>query len=362
MWHSSVDTSKDASIQQAPLADTFPFDKLPAELQLMVIRFAMPEDGLRSIFHRNKKYEPPPSEPIRRASIPTGLFRTNHYLSAVSLDTFRREVCMHIGVSPIKVTCFGHRVTTHPFPASIPKSNAHFFTSMRNYQLNIRPAEARPSTIKQKKLKEQLRRVSDMLSENDNIKHLTVTFPCHCSWYCHCSGHCRCALRDTSRVVAAVLDFLSPLKRIKVAKTVVFKPASGLFIDAEDDNCNGNRCLSLAHTMEASMGQLNGEALTYREATWKRIKAIEPPHTSWTPTKFDYYGFLDKFCSKIEEMSDEEFKIWTQWYIERIERLFTQWEIQKAADRVKWIKSLKQCYNEAAVVRATKLARQDEEV
>ncbi|KAL8889273.1 MAG: hypothetical protein Q9215_003439 [Flavoplaca cf. flavocitrina] len=344
MWHSSVDTIKDTSIQQTPSADTFPFDKLPAELQLMVIRFAMPEDGLRSISHRNKEYEPPPSQPIRRASIPTALFRTNHYLSAVSLDTFHREVCMHIGVSPKKITCSGHWVTTHPFPARISPSKAHFFTSMRKYQLNIRPGEIRPNKPMQKNMKEQLRRASDMLAENDDIKHLTVTFPCHCTWSCHCSVRCLCALRDTSRVFAAVLDFLSPLKRIKVAKTVIFKPASGLFIDAEDDNCNENRCLDLAHIVEASMSQLIGEALTPREATWQRIKAMELPHDSWTPTDFNYYSFLNEFFRKrLEGNSDEEFKLWTKRYIETFERIFIRWENQKAADRARWIKNLKQC-------------------
>ena len=333
----------EVSIQQAPSADIFPFDKLPAELQLMVIRFAMPEDGLRSISHRNKKYEPPPSQPIRRASIPTALFRTNHYLSAVSLDTFHREVCMHIGVSPKKVTCSGHWVTTHPFPARISPTKAHFFTSMRNYQLNIRPGEAIPNEFLQKKMKEQLRRGSDMLAENDDIKHLTVTFPCHCSWYCHCSVRCHCALRETSYVVAAVLDILSPLKRIKVANTVIFKPASGLFIDAEDDSCTETRCLNLAHTVEANMGQLVGEALTHREATWNRIKAMERPHHSWTPTNFNYYTYLYQFFRKFEETSDEDFKLWTKQYIQTFERIFLRWETQKAADRECWIKSLKQC-------------------
>ena len=350
MWDSSRDIIRPRSIQQAPSTSTFPFGKLPAELQLMIIRFSMPQDGLRSIRRRNQNNEPPPSEPVRRSSIPTGLFRTNHYLSAVSLDTFHSEVCMYIGVSLRRTICCGHWLNRCPFPARIPPCNAHFFTSMRHYQLNIRYGDAILDKSLQKEMKENLRLVSDMLSENSNIKHLTVTFPCHCSWYCRCSGHCQCAMRDTSQVVAAVMDFLSPLKRIKVANTVSFKPACGPYTNAEDGICNETRCLKLAHTMEASLSQLTGEALNHREATWKRIKAMERPHYSWTPSNFDYSKSLHKFCSILEGTSDENFKFWTKRHIEALERAFTQLEIQTAADRAEWLKNLKQCYKAVDVV------------
>ncbi|KAL8671084.1 MAG: hypothetical protein Q9168_004409 [Polycauliona sp. 1 TL-2023] len=43
----SGDDMQTAKTQSPPSTNTFPFEKLPTELQLMVVRFAMPQNGLR---------------------------------------------------------------------------------------------------------------------------------------------------------------------------------------------------------------------------------------------------------------------------------------------------------------------------
>ncbi|KAI4266084.1 MAG: hypothetical protein L6R38_008970 [Xanthoria sp. 2 TBL-2021] len=182
-------------------------------------------------------------------------------------------------------------------------------------------------------LKEQLRLTSDMLSENDNISHLTVTFPCYCSLP---------PVRDASRVAPAILDFLTPLKRIKVATTVLFIPAHGLNVQAEDDHCNKPECLNLAQTTQVSMGQLSGEVLNHREATWKRVKAMERPTGPWATLREEFLYHLKLYWLRCgESTTDEEFEFWTEIYVPALKDIVKKWKLKKAASRVKIAKKPK---------------------
>ncbi|KAL8853936.1 MAG: hypothetical protein Q9221_001244 [Calogaya cf. arnoldii] len=315
----------------------------------MVIRFAMPKNGLRFTGPPRTDGKSASGEPgryssyasIRKAdTVPTGLFRTNHYLSSVSLDIFTREACMHIGVSARAMISFDQRVKTYGLPGRVPANNVRCFTSMQRYQLNIRPgnsemtnfATARRYSVEKEgyeflhyELKEQLRLTSDMLAGNDNILHLKVTFPCYCSLP---------PVRDASRVAPAILDFLTPLKRIKVATTVLFIPAHGLNVQAEDDLCNKPECLNLAQTIQVSMGQLSGEVLNHREATWKRVKAMERPTGPWATLREEFlYNLRQYWLASGASKIDESFEFWTEIYVPALEDIIEQWNLKKAASR-----------------------------
>ncbi|KAL8639205.1 MAG: hypothetical protein Q9226_008899 [Calogaya cf. arnoldii] len=314
----------------------------------MIIRFAMPQDDLRFTGHNRAHEEYVPGEPgkyswnasiLKADSVPTGLFRTNHYLSSVSLNIFTGEACMHIGVSARAMICFDQRVGTHSpphyLPSRVPANYVRCFTSMQRYQLNIRPVNTiwlsgRANTVEDagyslepKELKEQLRLTSDMLAENGNISHLTVTFPCCCSLS---------SVRDGPPVASAILAILTPLNRIKVATTVVFIPAHGLNLLAEDDHCNKPKCLNFAQTIQASMGHLTGEALNFREAAWKRVKAMK--HPTYDMTFPDCEGFRDLrrywFCFDVND-TDSEFERWMRKYIPDSKDTLKQWRKEKKA-------------------------------
>ncbi|KAL8755731.1 MAG: hypothetical protein Q9199_003445 [Rusavskia elegans] len=91
--------NKNAYIQPAESTCTFPFEKLPAELQVMVIRLTMPQKGLRFQREDRKYYNATRGKrkwwyswTRQEDSVPTALFLTNHHLSAIALDTLYREV------------------------------------------------------------------------------------------------------------------------------------------------------------------------------------------------------------------------------------------------------------------------------
>lgn len=269
--------TNNAYIQPAQSMSTFPFEKLPAELQLMVIRFTMPQNGLRFQREDGRYYNATCGERKRwcswtrqEDSVPTALFLTNHHLSAIALDTLHRDVVMHIGVSHQVVSIFDQRIPTDHHPRRVPADMMHYFTSMRSYRLNIRIGGPGPPYMTKLLLsrglyhflylglKSRLELVSDLLAENPDVQRLTVTFPCCCT---------RPQAPNVPPIIPLTEDYLTILKRLKVGRPVKFIPAHGPDFQAEAELCKKPECLDLAQTFQASMGRLTGEALLHREET-----------------------------------------------------------------------------------------------
>ncbi|CAO1599601.1 hypothetical protein XANCAGTX0491_003320 [Xanthoria calcicola] len=269
--------TNNAYIQSAESMSTFPFEKLPAELQVTVIRFTMPQNGLRFQREDRKYYKTTRGRRKRwysftrqEDSVPIALFLTNHHLSAIALDTLHRDVFMHIGVSNEVVSIFDQRIPTDDYPHRVPADKMHYFTSMRSYRLNIRIGELGPPYMTDYVLsrgayqylnlglKARLELVSNTLAENPDLQRLTITFPCCCT---------RPQAPNVPPIIPLTKSYLKILKRLEVGRPVKFIPAHGPDFQAEADLCKKPECLDLAQTFRTSMGRLTGEALRHREET-----------------------------------------------------------------------------------------------
>ncbi|KAL8651844.1 MAG: hypothetical protein Q9226_004517 [Calogaya cf. arnoldii] len=313
----------------------FPFEKLPVELQLMVIQFAMPQKGLR--FQRQDRRYYNATRGTQRwwyswtrleDHVPTGLFLTNHYLSAIALDSLHREVYMHVGVSFAAVNIFDQEMPLSGLseigpglPSRVPADKMLYFTSMRRYRLNIRfgdywdngdPADFSAHRDLLSLLQENLRLTSDMLAENPDIQRLTVTFPCQCA-----------RPRGTPPKIPKPEQYLTIIKRIKVRQPAVFIPAHGPDA-AEADLCTKPECLHLAQSMQSALEHLNGEALSHREETWKRVKAIKRPR-GW-----EYHAIMELwyFWRCFKTADDETFERETKVIDSKLKECYYAWETE----------------------------------
>ncbi|KAL8790093.1 MAG: hypothetical protein Q9213_000795 [Squamulea squamosa] len=120
-------------------------------------------------------------------------------------------------------------------------------------------------------MKEQLRFVSDTLASNDSIRSLSITIPCDC---CLKGGN------GANSTVDEVLDFLTPLKQLRVAsKSVKLEAAfddgyDGLKGDVCLNICPEPECQQLARQLQGALGPLDGKQLDHEEEAWKKLKAM----------------------------------------------------------------------------------------
>ncbi|KAL8727220.1 MAG: hypothetical protein Q9166_006184 [cf. Caloplaca sp. 2 TL-2023] len=264
----------------------------------------MPQYGLRPTFRFTRiensqiaadenrwfvKHEREPS--------PTGLFYTNQWLSTTAVAIFHQNVPLYINIYPRGISYANetllfidpskreegrsevYRLRSHLGYEHLPQ-----FTSMRNYRLNIildanwyddtwfgcgherGAAYAKICSI----FKEQLRFVSDSLSSNNDIRCLSITVPCFC------------CLKRGGRYKATfdkMLDFLMPLKRLRVAKSVILEAVydnsfDGLKGDVWLNACLQPECQQLARQIKEALGELDGEQLSHEEQAWKRLKVM----------------------------------------------------------------------------------------
>lgn len=134
------------SDKQAKLADTsFPFEKLPTKLQLVILRFTMPQHGLRA-FSSPLGLHDPAYELVRQArleelrqedTVPVGLFYTNKLVSTQALHIFNQEVYVHINLTRRTISCF--RAEHHGrFPCrQVSLRQSQTLGSVRNVQINL---------------------------------------------------------------------------------------------------------------------------------------------------------------------------------------------------------------------------------
>lgn len=107
--------------------------------------------------------------------------------------------------------------------------------------------------------------ISDELSARSIIQNLTITAPCHC------------ALKKAKLIPedeAAILDLLSPLKRIDVPKAVKISLHNDVRGKGIQSPCPETACRDLTSTIQASIGRLDGEPLSGQEAEWKKAKDL----------------------------------------------------------------------------------------
>lgn len=281
------------NVKQLAPAQIFPFEKLPMELQLHVLRFTMPQYGIRPRLRPHMPHgyyddsDIASSRRVREGDlIPVYLFQVSKWISTQALAIFH-EVFLHTDVYPRNPYFLGWFDCSTEFPSYLLFAEVLYFKRMRNFHLNIRYDN--PSWKVARALstygdngalvKERVRTVADVLSTNENIRSLTVTIPCQCT------------LKDTEIpfqvAERTILDSLQPLKRLRVAESVRIVPS---FVNGTRESrpyCTRSNCQRLAQKTKASLGQLVGEELSDKEETWKLLKAMPRPssHTFETTSQ-----------------------------------------------------------------------------
>ncbi|KAL9011959.1 MAG: hypothetical protein Q9173_003232, partial [Seirophora scorigena] len=241
--------------QEEPTTASLRFNELPTELQLMIIRRAIPQHGLLPFASLRLGYLDDWNYPN---SIPSSLFRVNKMISA-------EAQAMKNTISFLKTQLLNVR----QFPCHLAFANVGHFQKLRNSELDQMTEHVRPwerIEADSREYKERFRLVRDILStSNDDIQHLSITLPCLCGI-------------DTPESVqtaeACLLGFLAPLRRLQVAKPIAFRVdhiQHGRFHKTIVQN--DFRTEHLLHMLEEHFGRLTGEDLTGEEAVWRDIKA-----------------------------------------------------------------------------------------
>ncbi|KAL8672013.1 MAG: hypothetical protein Q9168_003518 [Polycauliona sp. 1 TL-2023] len=252
------------------LTAAFPFEKLPAELQLEVVRYAMPPNGL-PCGRLPYMTELSKGDQVR---VPVNLFRVSRSMSAMALWTFYNDTLFHIEISLWGVVYFRGKPLrldeSHYRPSQLQLQGLPQFRRARSFQINVVICR-RTNDDFQPTLKDRLRLVCDALADNPMIQRLTVTIPCLC-------GPRPIIFKPQDSTPSRILDILSPLKRVKVARPLKFE------VIIQNNNYRANTslipckhpvCQRLTHHVQQVMGRLDGMQLTHEEETWKRIKELD---------------------------------------------------------------------------------------
>ncbi|KAL8732967.1 MAG: hypothetical protein Q9166_002365 [cf. Caloplaca sp. 2 TL-2023] len=320
----------------------FPYEKLPTEVQLMVLRCLMPHHGLRA-----QGLSPRTDDTVYNAkreawlinlreedAVPISTFRANKSMSAQALDVFNREVYMHIDVFPGWTSCREIIDSSVLFPGGPRAEQMQYSIRMQYYQINMKLddiwywsperdlSKDYKSSWRYSMLKESLRLVCDSLAANEHLQRLIVTIPC------------LCMLMDqpVSQALLTDLGLFEPLKRLGVVEPVKFLPAHGSDSLTNFKPCNRPECLHLVHSIQTSMTHLSSEALSHREKTWKRVKQLEcrndlPPHRGMA------YALLKDFWLRLDEGSLEEFDARAKLTEQSLVKEYRSWELRKARQR-----------------------------
>ncbi|KAI4137522.1 MAG: hypothetical protein L6R39_007236 [Caloplaca ligustica] len=253
----------------------FPLEELPPEIQLMIFRFAMPDDRTRPLYSRD--YGDYKEIPTTAKPIPTSLFTANRSISSKAVGLLYDEVYFRMDVTPFRILC--RHDSTRPLEYWCNHeilATWRPFECMRNYHLNIRSCAGSTISIPSwanldncddgcDGIREGLRSICDQISANNIIRNLTITGPCKCA---------RSAADFGPSNDTAVLDLFSPLKRVRLANPVKLSLHDDVKGQGIQQPCRKRGCLELAQKMQASIGRLEGEKLSEQEATWKEVKSL----------------------------------------------------------------------------------------
>lgn len=323
----------------AAASTVFPFEKLPEELRIKVLRYVLPLPGIlpRSprappnstlTFDQDEDWTQDENgafwEYLDNLEIPVNsnnagvllpLILVNNRLAELASATFTDNVPMIINITP---TCLHFLETLNSLLWEFPTYKSFLyiqhFREMRTFELNLDFDEIWWSDWFEEKLdpeehiwwarpKEWLRTTCDLLAANNNIRQLTVRLPC------------LCALETPELVSQAekiMLNLLSPLQRVCTANPLRFlwqhKHQS---IDHEMPSQQlqssfGEQCMAedLVKKLQEKLGQLTGEGLNHPEGTWKRIKTMRRtrPSDDFDTSSISTIGDrLEKLHKRLEE-------------------------------------------------------------
>ena len=271
---------------QASAAEaSFPFQDLPIELQIMVLRMAMPTNGVvPASSGRYDHWEPSHNR------IPVALLSVNKAFSSLARSIIENEVFVNFemspdnGAYPSMIKVLGRLLLgVPPFRSNVSLKDTQHLKNLCNFELTIGADHVSPwGFIRDRNhsdpsfpwdlqcyiYKEQMRLVCDTLAFSTKaIRHLRVRFPCLCSpWSVPTTN-------DALALERKMIDFLAPLRRLRVAEPVTFE------IDHNEWNCDYNnpkpewmfgrldpydqvRTQHLQHSLETSFGKLIGEKLS----------------------------------------------------------------------------------------------------
>ncbi|KAI4260207.1 MAG: hypothetical protein L6R42_004166 [Xanthoria sp. 1 TBL-2021] len=271
----------------------FLFEKLPQEIQTMILRAAMPQYGILSPKTRQPRCPDVISE---RESISTSLFLVSKTISAEVQRIIQQDVFLVIEVTSRRPrldsisTSYLHtsidlgyangfrslltlsdiqplqRMRHFEIAPMIDRSDLWWFTRAR-WNLGVKPhafvAERR------EEYKEKLRLICDTLSaHNDNIQQLVFRMPCLCN------------LRSSEAALAIshIIECLSPIRRLRTLHPTTFRIThDGFHLDQQPRPIKHDKATSepFIKALYASFGKLVGEELSTKEKTWKDIKAME---------------------------------------------------------------------------------------
>ncbi|KAL8925033.1 MAG: hypothetical protein Q9208_003717 [Pyrenodesmia sp. 3 TL-2023] len=271
----------------------FPFKKLPPEVRSTILRLLIPDDRTRPLHLREHDWNDEhdcyytddfatPECEAAADSIPTSLFRVDKQISAEALRLFHNQTFFRMDVTPFGISARGGVTRElHSFSSHEVLAAWKAFQCMRNYHINVKSSSvceifdpkamdifSDPYTYENgaERIKEWLRLVCDELLANDVIQNLTITAPCKCA---------QKAAGLVPKDESTIADLFAPFKRIRLPNSVVIslhndrKKKQGI-----QDPCRRPGCLSLAQTLQAGIGRLQGEPLSEREATWKAVKLL----------------------------------------------------------------------------------------
>ncbi|KAL8669633.1 MAG: hypothetical protein Q9168_005788 [Polycauliona sp. 1 TL-2023] len=285
-----------AHLQTTEASGTFPFEKLPVELQLQVIRSAMPPNGLlprpvpNPTDHEDKAFfvdyeEGLKTEDLSGALVPSNLFQVNKFFNAEAYRVFLKHVYLVIRIDRQRI----HFLTTiyywlTGFRSYLQYTHIQHFTRMQHFRLNFEydpwraavaylPGNSPDSRFA---LKEKFRTICDLLATNQNIQRLTVKVSC----LCNCVK-----VESIEHGKSVILEILAPLKRLRVAKAVVFETRHDT--ELGDLDCNQELCDKLIDALDADMGRLTGEELSEPEKIWREIKALPRVRSHRTSIKVE---------------------------------------------------------------------------
>ncbi|KAL8933067.1 MAG: hypothetical protein Q9216_006536 [Gyalolechia sp. 2 TL-2023] len=282
-------------LQPSDLAKSFAFEKLPQELQLNILHFAMPRHGFRPLPLPSDFNKIDPScieyiEALRREqSTVRNLFRVNQWVMSESKKIFQAKTALHIDVEPSGFRYGSCQISkSDKFRCHSFLQHQEAFTSMRNYELQIHLIEPQHSREMGNlrlfsdlcyAVKEWLRMICDALSKNECINHMTVKM----------LG--LCALQDLDPRIPfdptpKIVDSCTPLTRLRVNKATIFSAHHHSRYRILYEPCfhpAGPSCQDWIQGIQNMVGPLEGAPLSPDEETWKQLKCenrVQPSNGS----------------------------------------------------------------------------------